>query len=449
MELKILIIDAIGCKDWKEVKEYFNKKKGISLYKTSTIGEAYKIIRNKDINIIISEYRLHKVNVLNFIKKIKSFKPHIEIIFLSDKVTLSDAIEVMKAGAYDVYEFPINMRLLMTMIEKAVEKQNLFFEKEVLERKVKEHFDSSNVVLKSKPMQYVLSIVSTVAPKNVNILLTGETGTGKEMIAQLIHMNSPRSTKPLIKVNCAAYNVGVLESELFGHEKGAFTGAITTRVGRFELADGGTVFLDEIGDIEHGTQIKLLRFLQEKKFERVGGNETINVDVRLISATNRDLKKRIEEGKFREDLFYRLNVVHIHLPPLRDRREDIPLIVSSFIEKLNKEKGYHIKGITKGAMQILLHYNWPGNVRELENTIESAMALAIKDIIEEKYLPSFLLFDTSDDKELYRFPKDLTFREFEKELIRQTLKSMGGNQSKAARALGIALRTFQRKVKGL
>ena len=449
MELKILIIDAIGCKDWKEVKEYFNKKKGISLYKTSTIGEAYKIIRNKDINIIISEYRLHKVNVLNFIKKIKSFKPHIEIIFLSDKVTLSDAIEVMKAGAYDVYEFPINMRLLMTMIEKAVEKQNLFFEKEVLERKVKEHFDSSNVVLKSKPMQYVLSIVSTVAPKNVNILLTGETGTGKEMIAQLIHMNSPRSTKPLIKVNCAAYNVGVLESELFGHEKGAFTGAITTRVGRFELADGGTVFLDEIGDIEHGTQIKLLRFLQEKKFERVGGNETINVDVRLISATNRDLKKRIEEGKFREDLFYRLNVVHIHLPPLRDRREDIPLIVSSFIEKLNKEKGYHIKGITKGAMQILLHYNWPGNVRELENTIESAMALAIKDIIEEKYLPSFLLFDTSDDKEIYRFPKDLTFREFEKELIRQTLKSMGGNQSKAARALGIALRTFQRKVKGL
>src|SRR4030042_5974604 len=439
LELKILIIDAIGCKDWKEVKEDFNKKKGISLYKTSTITEAYRIIRNKDINIIISEYRLHKVNVLNFIKKIKSFKPHIEIIFLSDKVTLSDAIEVMKAGAYDVYEFPINMRLLMTMIEKAVEKQNLFFEKEVLERKVKEHFDSSNVVLKSKPMQYVLSIVSTVAPKNVNILLTGETGTGKEMIAQLIHMNSPRSTKPLIKVNCAAYNVGVLESELFGHEKGAFTGAITTRVGRFELADGGTVFLDEIGDIEHGAQIKLLRFLQEKEFERVGGNETINVDVRLISATNRDLKKLIEEGKFREDLFYRLNVVHIHLPPLRDRREDIPLIVSSFIEKLNKEKGYHIKGITKGAMQILLHYNWPGNVRELENTIESAMALAIKDIIEEKYLPSFLLFDTSDDKELYRFPNDLTFREFEKELIRQTLKRMGGNQSKAARALGIAL----------
>ncbi|MEW6419351.1 MAG: response regulator [Nitrospirota bacterium] len=173
MELKILIIEAIGCKDWKEVKEYFNKKKGISLYKTSTIAEAYRIIRDKDINIIISEYRLHKVNVLNFINKIKSFKPYIEIIFLSDKVTLSDAIAVMKAGAYDVYEFPINMRLLMTMIEKAVEKQNLFFEKEVLERKVKEHFDSSNVVLKSKPMQYVLSIVSTVAPKNVNILQQG------------------------------------------------------------------------------------------------------------------------------------------------------------------------------------------------------------------------------------------------------------------------------------
>jgi len=449
LKLKILIIESIGSKDWNEVKKYFNKKKGISLYKTSTVTEAYKIIRDKDVNIVISEYNLRKVNVLTFINKIKTFKPPIEIIFLSDKVTLSDAIQAMKAGAYDIYEFPVNMKLLMTMVDKAIEKQTLFFEKEVLVRKVKEHFDSSNVVLKSKPMQYVLSIASTVAPKNVNVLLTGETGTGKEMIAQLIHMNSPRSSKPLIKVNCASYNVGVLESELFGHEKGAFTGAITTRVGRFELADGGTVFLDEIGDIEHGTQIKLLRFLQDKKFERVGGNKTINVDVRLIAATNRELKKLIEDGKFREDLYYRLNVVHIHLPPLRERREAIPLLVSSFIEKLNKEKGYHIKGITKEAMRTLLNYKWPGNVRELENTIESAMALARNDIIEEKYLPSFLILDTSDDSEFYRFSINSTFHEFEKELIRQTLKRTGGNKSKAARALGIALRTFQRKVKEL
>jgi DNA-binding NtrC family response regulator len=449
LKLKILIIESIGSKDWNEVREYFNKKKGISLYKTSTVTDAYKIIRDKDINIVISEYNLRKVNILTFIDKIKSFKPHIEIIFLSDKVTLSDAIKAMKAGAYDIYEFPVNIRLLMTMVDKAIEKQTLFFEKEVLERKVKEHFDFRNIVLKSKQMQYVLSIVKTVAPKNVNILLTGETGTGKEMITQLIHMNSPRSSKPLIKVNCASYNVGVLESELFGHEKGAFTGAITTRVGRFELADGGTLFLDEIGDIEHGTQIKLLRFLQDKKFERVGGNKTINVDVRLISATNRELKKLVEEGKFREDLYYRLDVVHINLPPLRERREAIPLLVSSFIEKLNKEKGYYIKGITREAMQILLNYKWPGNVRELENTIESAMALARKDIIEEKYLPSFLILDPSDDNEFYRIPKDITFHEFEKELIRQTLIRTGGNKSKAARVLGIALRTFQRKAKEL
>ena len=205
--------------------------------------------------------------------------------------------------------------------------------------------------------------------------------------------------------------------------------AFSTRLGRFELADGGTVFLDEIGDIEHGTQIKLLRFLQEKAFERVGGNKTINVDVRLISATNRDLKKLIEEGKFREDLYYRLNVVHINLPPLRERREAIPLLVSSLIENLNKEKGYHIKGISKGAMHILLNYSWPGNVRELENTIESAMAMARKNIIEEKYLPPFLLFNPSGE-EFYRFPKDLTFREFEKELIQQTLKRTGGEPIK-------------------
>jgi len=447
LELNILIIEGTGSKDWEEVKAYFDKKKGVTLYVTSAVGEAYRIVRDKHVNIIISEYNLPQVKVLNFLRKVKTLRPHIEIIFLSDKVTISKAIEAMRAGAYDFYEFPLDMKLLMTMVEKAVEKQALFFEKEELERKVKEQFDFSNVIGRSKAIQHVLGIMRSVAPKHANILLTGETGTGKEMIAQAIHYNSPRSLKPLIKVNCASFNVGVLESELFGHEKGAFTGAIAMRIGRFELADGGTVFLDEIGDIPHSTQIKLLRFLQEKEFERVGGNKTIKVDVRVIAATNKDIKRLVEKGKFREDLYYRLNVVNINLPPLRERKGDIPLLVSHCITRLNQEKDYRIKGITKGAMQILLDYSWPGNVRELENTVESAMALAEKDIIEEKYLPAFLLLAQAKDSKFYQIPKDFTLQEIEKEVMRQALERTGGNKTKASKLLGIGLRTLQRKTK--
>nr|MBC8414013.1 sigma-54-dependent Fis family transcriptional regulator [bacterium] len=269
------------------------------------------------------------------------------------------------------------------------------------------------------------------------------------MIANLIHLNSPRSAGHFIKMNCAAFSRGVLESELFGHEKGAFTGALTRRVGRFELADAGTLFLDEIGDMPLGTQIKLLRILQEREFERVGGNETIKVDVRIIAATNQDLKKLIVQKKFREDLYYRLNVVHIALPPLRDRKDDIPALVSTFMHKMNEEKGYHINRITREAMQMLINYSWPGNVRELENTIESAMALAEKDVIEPKYLPSFLLFSQAQEGDFYQLPQNLTLAEIESEIIKLALHKMGGNRTKAAKALGIGLRTLQRKTKGL
>ena len=355
----------------------------------------------------------------------------------------------MKEGAYDFYEFPVNMRLLITVIGKAIEKQSLFIEKSELERKVKERFNFGKLVGRSKAVQHVIEIVGSVAPKNVNILLSGETGTGKEMIANAIHYNSPRSSKPFIKVNCAAFNEGVLESELFGHEKGAFTGAITKRIGRFELAHGGTIFLDEIGDISLSTQIKLLRVLQEREFERVGGNETIKVDVRVIAATNHNLKRLIDEEKFREDLYYRLNIVHVEMPPLRERKDDIPLLASYFINKLNEEKDYRIKGITKEAMQILLNYQWPGNVREMKNSIESAMALSERNIIEAKYLPSFLLLNQTNNSDFYQLPQTLTLNGFEKEIIRLTLEKTGGNKSQAAKLLGIGLRTLQRRTKEL
>jgi transcriptional regulator with PAS, ATPase and Fis domain len=286
-----------------------------------------------------------------------------------------------------------------------------------------------------------------VAKKNVTVLLTGETGTGKELIANAVHFHSRRSSKPFIKANCAAYNEGVIESELFGHEKGAFTGAISRRIGRFELADEGTIFLDEVGDIPLTTQVKLLRVIQDREIERLGGSETIATDVRIIAATNRDLTELIRAGKFREDLFYRLNVVHIDVPPLRQRKADIPLLASHFISKFNTEKDYRIKGITKDAMQIFLNYQWPGNIRELGNAVESAMALAKRSMIESAYLPSFLLLAQPENSTFYQLPHDLSLREMEREIIKLTLEKTGGNKTRASKLLGIGLRTLQRKAK--
>jgi DNA-binding NtrC family response regulator len=429
-DINILLLIGEDASDADRISSYF-KRREVKTFITASTREADLLLKQKPIHIVLVYYDIPKVNALKFLEKVKSTKPYIEVIFLSEKVTLSKAIEAMKLGAYDFYESPVNMRLLMAVVEKAVEKQSLHFDKIKLEKKVMERFNFGKIVGRSKAMQHVMDILSSVAPKNVNILLTGETGTGKEMVAQGIHYNSSRSSKPFIGVNCAALSEGVLESELFGHERGSFTGAVTKRIGRFELAEGGTLFLE----------------LQEKSFERVGGNESIAVDVRVIAATHQNLLQLINEGKFRKDLYYRLNIVHIGLPTLRERKEDIPLLVSSFIQKLNDEKAYGIKGITRSAMQILLNYKWPGNVREMENAIESAMALATTDVIEAKYLPSFLLLTEPQDVDFYQIPQNLTLKDIEKEIISQTLAKTGGNKSKTARLLGIGLRTLQRKVK--
>jgi DNA-binding NtrC family response regulator len=446
MQNNILIVSEKGKQEWERIINYLRNRK-MNVYTTSIVSEAYKRLNKDHINIVLSDYVLPNVNSLKFLKKIKSIKPSVELIFLSENATLSNAIEAMREGAYDFYELPTKTRLLTTVIDKAIEKQSIFLEKIELEKKIKEKFTFENIVGRSKPMQHVIDIMSSVAPKNANILITGETGTGKEMIANAIHFNSPRASKPFIKVSCGAFNEGVLESEIFGHEKGAFTSAITKRIGRFELANEGTIFLDEIADISLSTQIKLLRVLQEKEFQRVGGNETIKVDMRIIAATNQDLKKLMEENRFRKDLYYRLNIVLIELPPLRNRKDDIPLLVSYFMNKFNQEKGYKIKGINKDAMQMLLNYKWPGNVRELENAVESAMALAPKDVIEAKYLPSFLLLTQPQHADFYQIPQNFTLREAENEIIRFTLEKTRGNKSKASKLLGIGLRTLQRKSK--
>ncbi len=448
MNITILTIYEKGKPEWVQIVGYLKRKK-LHVYQVSSLNEVYTTLKSEPINIILCDYDILKIKITTFLTKIKRLKPYVELIFLSVHPTLTNAIDAMENGAYDFYELPVKTRLLMTVMEKALEKQVLFLEKIELENKIKGMFTFGNMQGRSKPMQYVFNIINSVAPKNTSILITGETGTGKEMVAKAIHYNSTRASKPFIKVNCGAFNEGVLESEIFGHEKGAFTGAIIKRVGRFELANNGTIFLDEIGDISLSTQVKLLRVLQEKEFERVGGNETLKVDVRVIAATNQDLKKLIDEKRFRKDLYYRLNIVHIEVPPLRERKEDIPLLVSYFINNFNEEKGYGIKGINKNAMQMLLNYTWPGNVRELENAIEAAMALAPGEVIEAKYLPSFLLLTQPQHADFYQIPQHFTLEEAENEIIRFTLEKTKGNKSKAAKLLGIGLRTLQRKIKNL
>ncbi len=447
MQKGILVVAGNNKTEWGKIIDHLEKKSDLMVFVAHLPGNAYKTLKKEHINIVLSDYLVPRIKSITFLNKIKSIKPHVELVFLSEEANLTKAIETMKAGAYDFYELPVNMRMITTVINKAIEKQSLFSEKVELEKKVIEVFKIGNIIGRSKPIQRLIDVVSTLAPKNVNVLITGETGSGKELVANALHYNSSRTTKPFVKVNCAAFNKGVLESELFGHEVGAFTGAVTHRVGRFELANEGTIFLDEVGDMPMSTQVKLLRVLQEKQIERVGGNDTITINVRVLAATNKNITELVEKGKFRKDLYYRLNVVHVELPPLRERKEDIPLLVSFFINKLNEEKDYGIESISKESMQIFLNYKWPGNVRELENAVEAAMALSKKKVIESKYLPSFLLLAKPEDSSFYQIPKNLTLDEMEKELINLTLSETRGNKTKAAKLLKIGLRTLQRKVK--
>ncbi|MBF0273832.1 MAG: sigma-54-dependent Fis family transcriptional regulator [Nitrospinae bacterium] len=446
MEIQIALICEEIDEERKSFLDFLKKKKNVTVFLANDESQLLKFVRNEEINIVLADYYLKKTNPLTFLRKIKKIKPFIEVIFFAEEITFAKAIEVMKEGAYDFYEFPVNNKLLAMVISKAIEKQDLYIAKNNLEKKVKEKFNFDKIIGSSKAIRTLKNTVENIAAKNVNILITGETGTGKEMVANAIHFNSERASGPFIKVNCAAFNEGVLESELFGHEQGAFTGALAKRIGRFEMANEGTIFLDEIGDVPMSTQIKLLRILQEKEFERVGGNKTISVNVRVIAATNQNLKELIAEKKFREDLYYRLNVIHIEIPPLNERKDDIPLLASFFMNKLNKENGYGIQGITKESMQVLLNYQWPGNVRELENAIESAMATCKKKVIESKFLPSFLLLNNPETSDFFQIPFNLTLPEMEKEVIRLTLLRTNGNKTVASKLLGISLRTLQRKV---
>jgi len=351
----------------------------------------------------------------------------------------------MKLGAFDFIEKPINPKVISLLVERALEKQTLILQNRDLRSRLEEKFHFKNIVGRSEKMIKVFELIRHIAAYDSSVLIIGESGTGKELIANAIHYNSPRASMPFIKVSCASLSEGIIESELFGHEKGAFTGAIASRKGRFELAHQGTLFLDEVEDIPPATQIKLLRVLQEGEFERVGGNKTIKVNIRIIAASNRDLQEAVKGGAFREDLYYRLNVVNIKLPPLRDRKDDIPFLVNFFIEKYNRKYHMKVKGISQKAMNLLTDYEWTGNVRELENTIESVLVINSPGVIDVQHL-SQEIRDVKERPEMIPFKIGTPLEEVEKEMLVQTLRATKGNKRKAARLLGINVRTIHRKI---
>ena len=397
--------------------------------------DGLNLIREESPSLTILDLRLPDMDGLEVLKEAKAINPKLPIIMLTAHGTIETAIEAMKIGAADYITKPFDLEEL-----KLVIKQNLLviqLETEVTFLRSELTGKYGNIIAQSKIMLDIIALIERVAHSNASVLITGESGTGKEVAAVAIHQNSPRHNKPFIPINCAALPEQLLESELFGHERGAFTGATARKLGRFELADKGTIFLDEIAEMSLNMQAKLLRVLQEKSFERVGGTETLSVDVRVIAATNRELGEAIKKGTFREDLFYRLNVIHIHLPPLRERKEDIPLLAKHFIQKYGHV--YQVEKISLEAMELLCNYHWPGNVRELQNIIERSAIICRGNEIEPEHLPRELYApQRSSSDVVVDFPDSgISLEGLEKELILKALEKSGGNQTKAAQLLGI------------
>ncbi|HHT9130206.1 MAG TPA: sigma-54-dependent transcriptional regulator [Candidatus Brocadiaceae bacterium] len=408
--------------------------------------EALNFLSKKSFDIIITDMKLPGMGGLSLIHEIRKKEGSVAIVVITAYSSVKTAVEAIKCGADDYLTKPLNVEELKLVLEKLWERQQLIAQNRILKEKLKDKYKSSELVGSTPQMQQIFHMIADVAPSTASILILGETGTGKEIVANAIHYQSGRAAKPFVALHCAALSEGVLESELFGHEKGAFTGAIQSRKGRFEVADGGTFFLDEVGEMSLKVQVKLLRILEKGEFERVGGERTLKVNVRLIAATNRDLEREVSEGRFREDLFYRLNVITIHLPPLRERRGDIPLLSSFFVIKYTKKYKKEIKGFTPEAMEALCSYHWPGNVRELENIVERAIVLCKKNMISVDHLPRNVV-PNKGDMSIIKIPVGISLKEAEKEIIQKTLQITQGNKKEAAKILGISNRKIEYKVK--
>jgi len=442
VKLTILVAD-----DEKNIREGLREALALDGYEVLTAAdgqEAMEAVTRGDVDLLITDLKMPRLSGEELLKGVTSQSPTLPVIILTGHGTIESAVQAMHDGAYDFLTKPVNLDRLSLLVKRALASRELAEQNRAMQEELERRSGFASIIGRSAEMRQVFEIVRQVAPSRSSVLLTGESGSGKEMIAEALHYNSPRKDKSFIKVHCAALTESLLESELFGHEKGAFTGAIARKRGRFELAHLGTLFLDEIGEINQNVQIKLLRVLEEKRFERVGGEETVEVDVRLIAATNRDLKEAITRGTFREDLYYRLNVVNIHIPPLRERKEDIPLLVAAFLREFSQENGKSLEGIDAKARLALYNYPWPGNVRQLRNSIESAVVLAKGSTITLDDLPPNIRGETGGD--LLRLPVGASLADVEKEVIRSTLAREGGNKSRTAEILGIGRKTLHRKI---
>jgi two-component system NtrC family response regulator/two-component system response regulator HydG len=429
------------------------KEDGYEVARAHDARTGLQLLEQGDPDIVLTDLRMPGMDGLELLAKIKEIRPETMVILMTAYGTVKTAVKAMKLGAEDYLSKPIDVEELEVVLQKTLERKGLLEEARTLRRRLEQKYRFDNLVGESPEMLSVFKTVRQVAPSSASVLLLGESGTGKELFAQALHQNSPRRSKPFIKVACAALPETLLESELFGHEKGSFTGAIYTRAGRFEAADGGTLFLDEVGDITPTVQVKLLRFLEEREFERVGGNRTFKVDVRIVAATHRDLKKKLEEGSFREDLYYRLNVIEIDIPPLRDRPGDIPLLAHHFLRKFADANGKEIAGFSDEVLALLLAHAWPGNVRELENAMERAVVLSNETTLGRSHFPTLRKAAGEAPKPAtpsavlgVRIPGS-TLSDLEREAILRTLEAVGGSTSKAASILDISARKIQYKLK--
>ena len=408
--------------------------------------KALALISEIEPHVVITDLFMPVMDGMTLLKKIKEDYPDLAVILLTAQATIDSAVEAIKVGAYDYLEKPVDPARLRIQLDKCLEREKTLKEMQLLKSQLKQYGAFGEMAGSSPQMLEVYRLVELVAPSTASVLITGESGTGKELVARNIHLRSKRSEGPFIAINCSAIPETLMESEIFGHEKGAFTGALERRLGCFELANGGTIFLDEIAEMPVGTQSKLLRVIEERKFRRLGSKAEIDVDVRVVAATNKLPLKAVEDGELRNDLYYRLNVFSISLPPLRDRLVDIPVLTETLISQLNKKHGKNVKGATDRVLKMFATHNWPGNVRELRNVVERSLIVCDKDLIEDKHLPVLEQRDVAPSSNSVAIPVGTTVAEAEKQLIYKTLEFTENNKTRAAEILGVSLKTLHNKL---